>query len=173
VLVGGDGPDVLAGAEGSDQLDGGAGDDQLSGGEERTRNRIACGEGNDHADPAVNTLIGPDCEHIGIDDFDLGGIVLLRLPLSSPRAALLTMKPQDCFYHPCTVRLSVTAKNRLLGETKVTRRKRTQKLPSRLSLRLSKAGARALKRAGHLLVRVRVVVNEDGDVSASSFLIQL
>ena len=173
ILIGGDGPDVLAGGESADQLDGGAGDDSLNAGEDKARNRIACGEGNDAADPALNTLIGADCERIGVDDFDVGGLVLLRLPLSSPRAALLTMKPFDCFYRPCTVRLTITAKGRVLGETRVVRRKRKQKLPSRVTLRMSKAGLRALKRAGHLEARVRVAVIEDGEVEASSFLVTL
>ena len=172
-LAGGDGPDTLAGGDGTDQLDGGAGDDRLNGGEDKARDRIACGDGTDRAEPRVNTLIGADCERLGIDTFDLGGIVLLRLPLSAPRAAILTMKPLDCVYRPCTISLTVTSKGRVLGATSVTRRKRTPKLPSRLTLRLSNAGARVLKRAGHLEARVRITVIDGGEASASSFLVQL
>jgi hypothetical protein len=69
--------------------------------------------------------------------------------------------------------LTITAKGRVLGETFAVQRNRKPKLPSRMTLRLSKAGAKALKRAGHLQVRIGIVANQAGDRSAASFLVTL
>jgi Ca2+-binding RTX toxin-like protein len=169
-LAGGEGPDVLAGGAGADALDGGAGNDQLDAGEDEARNSVGCGPGRDSAEPRPNTLIGPDCEFIGLDDFDLGGLVRLQLPLSSPRAPLVTMEPLDCIDPPCTVRMTVSAKRSVIGQVRLTseRKRRTA-----IELRLSPAGARMLKRSGPLDAKVRITSVESGERSSASFRIAL
>ncbi|HEX6712680.1 MAG TPA: calcium-binding protein [Thermoleophilaceae bacterium] len=173
LLVGGDGDDTLAGGEDADALEGGAGDDKLDPGEDKARNKVGCGSGEDHADPRPNTLIAPDCEVIGIDDFDLGGVVRLHLPLASRRAALLTLDPLGCIDLPCTVRMTVTAKHRVIGQVRAVQRTKRRKLPDVIPLRLSSAGARMVKRSGPLDAGIQITVTDGGDRTTSSFRIAL
>jgi Ca2+-binding RTX toxin-like protein len=173
LLVGGDGDDTLAGGEDADALEGGAGDDKLDPGEDKARNLVGCGSGEDRADPQPNTLIAPDCEVTGIDDFDLNGIVELHLPLSSPRAALLTMEPLACIDLPCRVTITVTAKRRVIGRVRAVQRRKRPKLPNVIPLRLSAAGARMLKRSAPLDARVQITFFEGGERSSASFRVPL
>ncbi|MEA2492118.1 MAG: hypothetical protein QOJ29_29, partial [Thermoleophilaceae bacterium] len=106
LLSGGEGDDIVAGGTGADTLEGGPGQDKLGPGEDKSHNQLHCGPGIDRADPSVNTLIDSDCEQIGIDDFDLGGIVKL-FALRGIRGQLLTMAPAGCVDLPCRITLSV------------------------------------------------------------------
>lgn len=169
-LVGGEGDDVLAGGPGGDALDGGAGADKLDPGLDKARNSVGCGPGEDHAAPAPNTLIAPDCEVIGIDNFDVGGVLRLHLPLPSPGAALLTLQPLGCVDLPCTVRMTVEAKRRRIGRVRAVARR---KLPKLIALRLSRAGARMLRRSGPLDARVQITVVGGGERTKASFRIAL
>jgi hypothetical protein len=173
LLVGADGNDTLAGGEGADALEGGAGNDNLDPGEDTARNSVSCGSGKDHADPQPNTLIAPDCEVIGIDDFDLNGIVELHLPLTSPRAALLTMKPLACVDLPCIVTMTVSAQHRLIGRVRAQQRRQRPKLPGVITLRLSRAGVRMLKGDAPLDARVEIAFFEGGEQTTTSFRIPL
>jgi hypothetical protein len=172
-LAGGDGDDTLAGGPDADALDGGAGDDNLDSGEDNARNSVACGPGQDHAGPRPNTFIAGDCEVIGIDDFDLGGLVRLHLPLASLRAPLLTMAPLECVDLPCTVRMTVSAKRHVIGQVRVVERSRRKELPKLVALRLSPQGARMLRRSGPLDARLRIVVLDGGDRTETGFRISL
>jgi hypothetical protein len=173
LLVGGDGDDTLAGGVESDALEGGAGADKLDPGEDGARNKVVCGSGKGHADPEPNTLIAPDCEVIGIDDFDLNGIVELHLPLSSPRASVVTMEPLACIDPPCRVTMTVTAGRRAIGHVRAAQLRERPKLPSVIPLRLSLAGVRMLKRNAPLDARVQITFFEGGNRSTASFRIAL
>jgi hypothetical protein len=173
LLVGGDGDDTLAGGTAADALDGGGGADKLDPGEDKARNSVDCGAGEDKADPQPNTFIAASCEVIGIDDFDLGGTATLHLPPAAPRAAVVRFEPLACIDRPCTVRMTVTAKHRVIGAVKVVQRKKRPKLPHSITLRLSAAGARMVERSGPLDARVQITVTEGGESTKASFRIAL
>jgi hypothetical protein len=146
----------------------------LDGGVGSGDDTLACGDGDDRAEPGSRTVIGSDCERVGLDEFDSDGVPRLHLPLRSARGSVLTFEPLGCIYLPCSVKLTLTTiKGTLLGQTVATQRKRRPALPKRMTLRLSGAGRRALGRAGNLRARVRIATREQGEVSATTFLVEL
>lgn len=172
-VSGGDGDDFLDGGAGADVLAGGAGADRLDGGSGRGFDSLACGDGSDAVQPKPTSLIGADCEVIGLDEFDLGGAARLFLPLSRPRGRILTFEPLGCVYLPCRVSLLVSGRGRLIGSTSVVQRTGGARLPRRLALRLSGAGTALLRRTRTLRARVKVVTREQGETSVTSFLVDL
>lgn len=173
LLAGGEGDDVLAGGAGADALQGGPGDDKLDPGDDNARNAIGCGTGQDRADPHPNTLIGPDCEIVGLDDFDLNGVLRLHLPLRTTTAPLVTFASRGCIELPCSVRMTVMAKRRTIGFVRVVQRRSRPRLPKLIGLRLSPAGARMLKGSGPLDARVQITVVDGGERSTAGFRIPL
>lgn len=174
VLSGGDGNDSLDGGPGADRLDGGAGADKLFPGDDRARNLVACGDGSDHVAPEPNTLVGSDCELIGLDPIDVGGLVSLQLPLTRHATPVLTMQHVTCVEVPCRVQLSLVgasgaSKGMLLGQTRAIQRRARAPLRHRLALRL----ARRVRLHGVATAQVRIVVDDAGDVTQSSFLVAL
>jgi hypothetical protein len=173
-LYGGEGGDTLAGGSGADTLVGEGGDDTLDPGEDRSYNLLDCGPGQDRAEPLPNTYLDWNCERVGIDAFDLGGVVRLHLPLTSVRGPVLTMDPVGCVYLPCSIRLSLIglngrAKGVVLGDTRVTRRTKRARLPKRLVLRANKLGQARLRGDRRFDARIRIVVVENGEADVHSF----
>jgi Ca2+-binding RTX toxin-like protein len=177
VLEGGDGDDVVTGGPGSDAVQGGPGNDKLGPGDDKVTNTIVCGSGVDRADPAPKTLLEPDCEIVGVDDFDLGGTLRLRLPFANLARPFLTWTAPNCLDRPCSLEGTVTGvagptKGKLLGQFTFLARKGKSKLPRRLNLRLNALGRSAVRKVG-ILGLVRIVLDDAGDRASQTFLVAL
>jgi hypothetical protein len=127
-------------------------------------------------DPGPNTLVGPGCE--SAETSDAFTTIGLALPQSSPRAPILSLHRFECLDRPCAIAMSIVAdggrfKGRLLASRRVAIRRPRQKLPKQLGLRLNARGVQLVRRAGPVRARIRVVIDDAGDITRGTFVVIL
>jgi hypothetical protein len=161
-LDGNSGDDVIVGRRGSDDLIGDRGDDRLTGGAsaDGARDHLDCGGGFDIALADTRDLVEPGCERRGAriasDSAKLGRGSSVRVRVACPAEEAVS----------CSGKLFVLLNGK--RQSKKARFKvRAGKTKSE-TLRLTKAGRVALRRAGgSLLVAVRAKTVEPGGTTAS------
>jgi hypothetical protein len=169
-LSGGFGDDDLSGGPGDDVLDGGPGRNVVAGGAGRdtirgllSSQRVTCGADADFVEvPTSRDLVGPDCERIQLES---GSTVTSLLPIGSLGSAVVRVPSFECLSggRPgIEIRVARTYRRAglpragaLLGRRTATRRA-CRGRPN-LSVRLSPAGARLLRRHRMLPAEVRVI----------------